>query len=125
MYKKAKVHSKTTVETARYLESVQSVVDFSKQVVDKSLLIHVSDACFLVIRLLLHLELTNIGHSPVKTRSNKGQEDKPKSEKEQERVHKEAVSILESDLRLCLEKRESKLNPVFFVNILTKSQIVC
>ncbi|CAC5358594.1 POL5 [Mytilus coruscus] len=103
LYKRQKVHGSVTVGTDRCLESLKSVIEMSKKVIDKSLLQSLSDAFFLVVK----------------------QEDSSvNKEQEHERLHKEVIRILAEELEICLTKKNSKINMAFFTNIVSKAPAI-
>ncbi|XP_063396330.1 myb-binding protein 1A-like isoform X3 [Mytilus trossulus] len=112
LYKRAKVNSTAIADTERSLESLKSVIEMSKKVNDRSLLLSVSDAYFLITKLLINVEP-----------SDNTKPKKPSSE-EHERLHKEVNRILAEELEICLTKKKSKMNMEFFTNLVSKDPAI-
>ncbi|XP_071179538.1 myb-binding protein 1A-like isoform X2 [Mytilus edulis] len=112
LYKRAKVNSSAIADTERSLESLKSVIEMSKKVIDRSLLLSVSDAYFLITKLLINVEPSDIA-KPKKTKSE-----------EHERLHKEVIRILAEELEICLTKKKSKINMEFFTNLVSKDPAI-
>ncbi|VDI33050.1 DNA polymerase phi [Mytilus galloprovincialis] len=112
LYKRAKVNSSAIADTERSLESLKSVIEMSKNVIDRSLLLSISDAYFLITKLLINVEPSDIA-KPKKTKSE-----------EHERLHKEVIRILAEELEICLTKKKSKINMEFFTNLVSKDPAI-
>ncbi|XP_061196291.1 myb-binding protein 1A-like protein [Saccostrea echinata] len=127
LYRKAKIHGNMAVSRDRYLEAMNNAIQFSTKVTTKQIVNDVSDACLLVIRLLMNLEMGSLGPSPMKTRSKKNQKEKEKreeKERDQETVHHMVIDIIQSNLRDFLQKKKQKLHREFFYNMFSKFPVL-
>ncbi|XP_062578911.1 myb-binding protein 1A-like protein [Saccostrea cucullata] len=127
LYRKAKIHGNMAVSRDRYLEAMNNAIQFSTKVTTKQIVNDVSDACLLVIRLLMNLEMGSLGPSPMKTRSKKSQKEKDKKEekeRDQETVHHMVIDVVQSNLRDFLQKKKQKLHREFFYNMFSKFPVL-
>lgn len=107
LYKKAKIHGNVAVSRDRYLQALNNAIQFSTKVTTKQIVNDVSDACLLVIRLLMNLDLGSLGPSPMKTRSGKAQKEKKvEMERDQDSVHQLVIDSVQSNLKDFLQKKK-------------------
>ncbi|XP_078335491.1 myb-binding protein 1A-like protein [Crassostrea virginica] len=125
LYKKAKIHGNVAVSRDRYLQALKNAIQFSTKVTSKQIVNDVSDACMLVIRLLMNLDIGSLGPSPMKTRSGKVQKEKKEErEKDQDSVHQIVIDILQSNLKDFLQKKKQKLHTEFFYHMFSKFPVL-
>ncbi|XP_048746975.2 myb-binding protein 1A-like protein [Ostrea edulis] len=127
LYRKAKIHGNVAVSRDRYLEALNNTIQFSTKVTTKQNIIDVSDACLLVIRLLMNLDVGSLGPSPMKTRSKSSQKEKDRKEereRDQESVHQIVVDTIQSNLQDFLKKKKQKLHTEFFYNMFSKFPVL-
>lgn len=125
LYKKAKIHGNVAVSRDRYLQALNNAIQFSTKVTTKQIVNDVSDACLLVIRLLMNLDLGSLGPSPMKTRSGKAQKEKKvEMERDQDSVHQLVIDSVQSNLKDFLQKKKQKLHTEFFYNMFSKFPVL-